>query len=1629
MSEQQNQPSGSPVAGEAASRSVYDILDELRGLATSKSDKGARFEKLMKAFFRTDPIWADQFEDVWLWTEWPGNGGKHDTGIDLVAKPRVGDGLVAIQCKFYEPSTTISKDDIDTFLSASGKLGFTGRIVVSTTQKWSSHAEDTIRGQQIPVQRVGMPDLEASPIDWSKFSVDAPGKLALSTKKSPRAHQVEAIEGAIKGFTDHERGQLIMACGTGKTLTSLRLAEQLVGAGGSVLFLVPSISLLSQSLREWASQATVELAPLAVCSDPKVSRDVADVEDISTVDLALPATTNTEVLGERLSAAVADTNRMTVVFATYQSIAVVAKAQAAGQVAPFDLILCDEAHRTTGATLAGDEESAFVKVHDNSYVKASRRLYMTATPRIFDDSVKAKAGEANALLADMGDETTFGPEFYRLGFGEAVSRGLLTDYKVLVLAVGEGSVARTFQEQFKDTNNELQLNDYARIIGCWNGLAKRGITEHTFGDDVAPMRRAVAFAGSIADSKRIQEAFSSVVETYIEAHDLDGDDEGAGEGDGDRMLRTQVRHVDGGMNALERNAHLDWLKSPSEEDTCRILTNARCLSEGVDVPGLDAVMFLSPRKSVVDVVQSVGRVMRLAQGKRYGYIILPVGIPAGMEPEDALRDNDRYRVVWEVLQALRAHDDRFDAIVNKIDLNHKRDDKIDIIGVTDKLGDQDGSSSAEGAGSDGPAQGQLALEWPALADWRDAIYARIVKKVGNRRYWETWASDIAKIAQTHIIRIEALLDSDTSGVVEQFDQFLTGLRGNLNDSITRTDAVEMLAQHLITRPVFDALFEGYAFTDHNPVAQTMQGMLEALDEHQLDDENSSLEKFYESVRVRARGIDNAEGRQRIIVELYDTFFKTAFPRTVDKLGIVYTPIEVVDFILNSADWVLRQEFGQGITDKGVHVLDGFTGTGTFIVRLIQSGLITPHDLARKFTSELHANEFLLLAYYIAAINIETAFHDVMRAQQPDAPYVSFEGLVLADTFQMHEEGDAADLHIFPTNNARIDRQRALDIRVVIGNPPYSAGQDSANDNNANEKYPTLDAAIRDTYAALSTATNKNSLYDSYIRAIKWASLRVKDRGVVAFVTNGGWLDSNVADGIRKTLVTEFSSIYVFNLRGNQYTAGEDSKREGGKIFGAGSRASVAVFLLVKNPVRQGQGVVHYSDIGDYLSREEKLGRLREVGDIGRLETQIIIPNLAGDWLEQRSDDFSDFIPLGDKSDAGSIFEVYAPGLQSNRDAWVYNHSSKTLAASMSTAIQAYGEAIAGQRSNDLRRIKWSSSLEARLQRRELLTLDTASPNIGMYRPFEKTLVYADKRWIHRPGIAPRAFPTPKHGNVGIYCLNPGAEKPFSVLMTDVMPDVALYGSNAGQFFARYRYEKVETDGLFPQDNVAEVVKGYRRIDNITDTALERFSAAYGDHVTKDDVFFYCYGLLHSPDYRSRYAADLKKMLPRIPLVVDAQPFIDAGRKLAELHLNYESVEVNPLGGLEDLFSGEDDDQAYARYRVEKMRYGKPTAEQKKAGLRQDKSTVVYNAQITLTGIPEEAHRYMLGAKSALDWVIERYAVAVNKDSGIRNDPNDWSREVGNPRYILDLLARIVSVSVQTVRIIEALPALEPEAAP
>lgn len=948
------------------------ILDKYRKESLSERDKGNRFELLMLRYLKTDPVYASTLKEVWLWNDFFARdsfGGK-DVGIDLVAETADGE-FWAIQCKCYRPDARIDKPAVDTFLSTSGKtfpdregkkVRFSNRLWLDTTENgFNREAENSLKNQDPECHRVGLSELGNAKVDWERLDRGSAGEKARAKKKSPREHQLEAIEKvheyfAVKG---HDRGKLIMACGTGKTYTSLCIAEKETGGRGTVLFLVPSIALLSQTLREWAADAKDPVKPICICSDPSVSRaakrsDESEGGGFSVTDLALPASTDVRTIVRQLELARGKKNGMTVVFSTYQSIDVVISAQKKmGADFEFDMIVCDEAHRTTGVKISGEDESNFVKVHDAKVLRAKRRVYMTATPRLYSESSKKKAEEHSIEICSMDDASKFGDEMYRIGFGDAVQKQLLCDYKVLVLTIDPRAMTENLQLSLETDNGEMLSDDEAKLVGCFNALAKITLVDDRLlkETDPQPMKRAVAFCRTIKDSKALSKTIND-----LQAKCYDNLRPAAKK----ESVRAESKHIDGGMGASAREDCLSWLKAEIPEGQCRILNNVRCLSEGVDVPSLDAVLFLSARDSEVDVVQSVGRVMRTAPGKKYGYIIIPVLVPFSERPEEALDKNNRFKVVWKILNALRAHDDRFNAMVNQISLGKPEPGKSrtrDRIGVSPGTNPGVESLSPADKEKHKALQTELELKFQEL---QGAIYAKMVEKVGSRRYWEDWAKDVADIAKRHEDRIRRLISEDGKPKRE-FDRFLAALQKNLNPGVDSEQAIEMLSQHLITRPVFEALFEGYDFAASNPVSCSMQRVINLVESTSEDVDKRSLEKFYRSVKLRAEGIESAEGRQKIIVELYDKFFRSALPKTVQQLGIVYTPVECVDFIIRSVDEVLRQEFGRKLSDADVNIIDPFTGTGTFMTRLIQSGLISRADLPRKFSGELKANEIVLLA--------------------------------------------------------------------------------------------------------------------------------------------------------------------------------------------------------------------------------------------------------------------------------------------------------------------------------------------------------------------------------------------------------------------------------------------------------------------------------------------------------------------------------------------------------------------------------------------------------------------------------------------------------------------------------------------
>ena len=1081
-----------------------------------------------------------------------------------------------------------------------------------------------------------------------------------------------------------------------------------------------------------------------------------------------------------------------------------------------------------------------------------------------------------------------------------------------------------------------------------------------------------------------------------------------------KALRCETRHVDGTHNALERKSRIEWLEG-STAGQCRILSNARCLTEGVNVPALDAVLFMSPRNSHIDIVQAVGRVMRKAEGKEYGYIILPIAVPANVTPEAALDDNERFAQVWGVLRALRSHDDRLDAEINQIDLNKNRPKRI-ILG-----GDQP-------VAGDGPTP--IPLPFPPLDLPPGVIFAKIVERCGDRKYWETWAKDVADIFARLVGRIKALLDgAENDALREWFDAFHGELKTTINDAIDRADAIEMMAQHILTRPVFNALFEHYAFTEGNPVAQALDAMRRDFAEFGLENETRDLEGFYESVQRRAQGLDNSEARQRVLMELYEKFFANALKKDAERLGIVYTPTPVVDFILHSANHVLREEFGRTLSDEGVHVLDPFTGTGIFLVRLIQSALVKDEDLARKYRTELHANELILLAYYIAAIHIEEAFHGRGGA---DTAYEPFEGIVLTDTFNLHTERSGFPKDWLPNNSERAERQQQTSIQVIVANPPWSTGQKSSADDNPNVEYPEIERRVAETYAARSTATLKNSLYDTYKMAIRWASDRIGEQGVIAFVTNGSWIDGNVDSGVRACLAEEFTSIYVLNLRGNQRTQGERSRREGGKVFGQGSRAPVAITMLVRNPSsREGPCRILYHDIGDYLTREEKLSILRESGSIvGIADWQEITPDQHHDWIGQRDEAFQRLFPVGSKAaKAGrtddSVFKLFSRGLATSRDTYIYNFSRDACAANARAMVNDYQAALQTLRQvpecsveeaakRYASNVRWDQALRDNLGRRKEVTFSPKNIWMTQYRPFVKQHCYVEYVLANRKYQMDKIFPAPDSENRAICVPGIGSTKPFSALVVNTMPDLEVVAKS--QCFPRYRYE-VPTNPQtrlpgFDEDpgNLQATLPGFNgrreQMDNISDATLRVFRTRYEDHsITKDRIFDYIYGVLHAADFRERFANDLAKQLPRVPFAPDFDAFADAGHRLADLHLGYERCAEYPLE-VEFTQSGEPEPRHYQIGR-RAMRFKD-----------EERNILEMNEHVRVTGIPGEAHEYQVNGRTPLEWFIDRYRIVQDKESGIVNDPNGWFER---PEDLVTAIRRIVHVSVETSLIIRGLP--------
>ena len=1650
--------------------------------SSSQRDKGNRFETLTRVFFENaQGEFSGRYSQIQTFKEWvqthknyPFNG--RDVGIDLVAT-REEDGLfAAIQCKFYGENQRVDAPSVDSFISASANADwFVERILVATNSAdmWSNHAREKLAFAQPHVQLLTREDLGNADIDWAAYIRDEKNIKKVEPRK-PRPYQQEAIDRVMKGFETHDRGKLIMACGTGKTFTSMKIVERFVEQGltenAPILFLVPSLSLLSQTLSDWKQNCKYEINAFAVCSDSTTGK--ADVESIDNLfarsELRYPATTNAESLVNQYKKIQEKKRKksFTVVFSTYQSIEVLNEAQKTYQFPAFALTICDEAHRTAGGFVydkentANNEETAFTRIHNNDYVASKKRLYMTATPKIYGVDAKKLREKSEAVLYSMDDEAIFGPIFHEISFRRAVELGSLVDYKVIVLTVSQDVVQKKGGMFDAVQDGGLSVSDAAKIVGCWRALSKRDVQSELIDGDIFPMKRAVGFAQVIdpretsdrVSSRLYAAKFQDTIEEYKDKRRKELREKLGSIDEVEFALENglvcETKHIDGSMDAFEKSTLLNWLRDDVENNHCKILFNVRCLSEGVDVPALDSVIFLSPRKSQVDVVQTVGRVMRVSPktNKKRGYVIIPIVTPPNVEADLVLNNNKDFDTVWQILRALRSIDPEFGTVVDG-QLGKVNSDKIEVVCLTNEISKKKKRNPKPNPNSKKPGLGkrkvdplndpknQGTLQFGRDEVMEEQLKARIVKRVGNTREWSDWAKDVGDVCKVQIEHLNQVIDDPTRQKAQKaFGDFMSDLKVTINDGITREDAVEMLGQHIVTAPIMDALFSDYPFIEQNPIGKALTTMISALDRSEMEASQKRLKEFYDSVRYRARNVKTTAERQIVVRELFDKFFKYAFPKQQEKLGIVYTPEEVVDFINQSVADLLKKEFNQTLGDEGVHVLDPFTGTGTFMTRLMQSGLIPTDKLKHKFENELHANEIVPLAYYIASMNMETMYHDITG----DPEYKPNNVMVLGDTFADTNQETIECKTDLSINRERLNVQRKSDIRIIIGNPPYSAKQENANDNNQNEHYESLDFRIAETYASKTTSNNKNSLYDSYIRAYRWASDRIGDKGIIGFVTNAGWIESNSADGMRKCLAEEFNSIYVYHLKGNQRTSGEQSRKEGGKIFGEGSRAPVAIVLLVKNPEDQTKGKIYFHAVDDYLTREEKLKEVATNKSVVGMSFDSIVPDAHGDWLNHRDDSFKLFIPGFERKAKVKAFDVMSNGVKTNCDVWCYNSSRDILQSNVQKYVAFFNSEVtrwieAANSTEDvdqfIRRdpqsISWHSGIIPKVKKGEKGKVSIEGFRCSLYRPFFHQNCYFDKLVNQRVAHFMEFFPNATSTNIVICCSGVG-NKGFTCIASNVLVDVNSLEAGA-QCFPRYLYEedksqKAKAQGEFSFGDNATSTKpeGYKRKDGITEAGMKHFHEAYPEHeISVDDVFYYIYGILHSEDYRKRYANNLMKELPRIPRVAtyeQFEAFSKAGRKLADLHVNYES-QPEYKGVVVSEKSG-------CSYRVNQMKYGKIPG--KKGNAAKDKTIIFYNEDITISNIPLEAQEYVVNKKSALDWVVERACISEDKASGIVNDFNDYGMEMTppQPRYPLSLVLKVITVSLETMKIVKNLPTLE-----
>ena len=1647
-------------------------------------NRGTIFERAMQIYLCKEPIQAERFSKVLTWAEWvdyycdkyskfPYPSKHNDIGIDLVAIKK-DNTYTAIQCKFRGSDEKLYKSDLDSFFatvnSDKGKKYFNEKILIDTGFSYSTHLQNLIADNHDCIA-IGLAKINESKIDWAKWFET--NEVVLKKNFEPFPYQKEAIKAVVNGFNSIDeagntttRGKLIMACGTGKTFVSLKITEQLIQNQGLVLFLVPSLALIDQTVKTWTHNATNPTKKIVVCSASDTAQKYDSKEDnlmTPASDLYVPLTSEPVEIAKSVNAW--SRKQVVVIFSTYHSLKQIETAQKEYQLPEFDLIICDEAHRTSTNPDPKKKGSFFTAIHKNSYVSGKKRLYMTATPKIYVEQVKKDAEKLEVALFSMDDEIWFGKKFYEYSFAKAIRDEKLTDYRIVLAAFDLNDYKKVTQsfasnlkikeyllDRFKK-NKESEKNkkikqvkqlceeDFYKLIAVYKQFCKIGATndQYTSIDDPGPMKKVMGFISSVNLSEDVKDLFPQIVHEY---------QKDAPASEKDNLIELKVDHISGKTASAERANILNDLDN-IVDNTCKMITNVNCLSEGVDVPSLDGVVFLQPRQSQINIIQCIGRVLRTAPGKKWGYILIPIFVPPGRKPEDVLHENKEYKRITRVINTLRSIDEDFNTEIQNLSLNPNGKIPEKIIGI--------GSNNDQNINNneDVTQNKTLNLIWDN-DDFSKAIKAVLIRQTVDSDHWEDWVDDVATKAKKNRGKIKSLINSK-SDIKDKFNQLKAEMQNNIHTSIKSDDVVDMVNQHFITEPIFNALFENSGALTNNVIANSLNEFITKLKTHGITlNDDSAYQDFYNAIKRKVSSTgEDPKARQNLLHKIYENFFTKAFPRDVAKLGLVYTPTEVINFMLHSVDYLLQTELNTKLENDNVSIIDPFTGTGSYLTQLINATkpngeyLISDEKLQHKYQHEIFANEIMLLPYYIASVNIAHAFYTRTNEHLP------FNGICLTDTFAAyedtykHQKNEYRSQILNPNllassltaNYNRLQVQKSAQIKVIIGNPPYS-GTSDANQDNANETYKNLEAVIKKTYNETSSSTSNVVLKNSYVKAIKWAELRLQDvdQGIIAFITPNSFLKAVSCDGMRHDLSAKFASIYIFDCKGdNRLKIRSGSTDQGGPIF-AGKTVSATMTFFIKNKFAAKQGQIYYYTFSEILKTSDKLKRLEQLNSFKSIALNLKHSEIDAnhDWINQDKTNFTNqayFLPLRQKIIGSKakgtykelftnfIFNHSSCGVSSSRNFWCSNFSKTDLADNMQKTINYYNQKRKAyqayrhnsgkktvrawlDKDNDSKKIAWSKGLQNNLNKNQLIKYNPNNIIYVFMRPFSTMQFYFDNYLNESRYQLPYIFKE-QDQVLGMMISSQNHSACLSALATNKIMDYDFI-DKCIYFPLKYKTSLQNTELV--QNNNSQT------IEVINDNAIALFQ--YPNYsVTKEMLFYYIYGIFNQKAYSLTFKNAITKQLPRVPKVRDIttfKKFVTIGKQLADLHVNFETYLMWETPAYDPNID----------YRTEDFIIGNIDKNGKKTGgitISNDYSTITYNDKFILRDIPPQAWNYKLMNKSIIELFINKHKIKTDKKSVITHDPNDYGKEIGNPRYLLETLLRVINIALKTDELKNQLP--------